>query len=88
MGMFDYVAVKLPCKNCGEMLEDFQSKSASCNLELISIEEVTNFYTKCENCNTWNEYNRPYVNKKPEVAGLEEVEELGFKYDESNLRNK
>lgn len=54
MGMLKYEA---DCPICGESLKDFQSKSAGCNLETITPDKVNYFYTKCENCNTWINFN-------------------------------
>lgn len=77
MGMFDYVDHEAPCFKCGEMLDDWQSKSGDCSLDTLSTDEVDNFYTSCDKCKTWNEYkaipqrgrkfkriDHPYFNKE------------------------
>ena len=57
MGMFDYVQHEAPCYNCGEILAVWQSKSGDCWLDTLTTDEVTNFYTSCDECGAWNEYN-------------------------------
>ena len=59
MGMFDYVNYKADCRKCGKPLNDFQSKSAHDGEDLMRTlepKDVSNFYTNCEKCNTWNDF--------------------------------
>ena len=55
MGMFDYVQYEAPCKKCGYILTEWQSKDGDCTLDTIQPEEVENLYTSCPECKTWNE---------------------------------
>lgn len=66
MGMFDYVNVTLPCFKCSTIVTGFQSKDGDCQLHTLEYWQVDNFYTKCDNCNTWINYTinrslRPYL---------------------------
>lgn len=57
MGMFDYVDHEpLPCKECGKMLDNWQSKCGPCELLRLPISEVDYFYDMCSECDAWNEY--------------------------------
>ena len=56
MGMFDHVEYGAPCYKCGEKLTDFQSKDAQCMMGVLEPKDVRCFYTICEKCQTWNEY--------------------------------
>lgn len=57
MGMFDWVEFETDCPVCGKKVQGFQSKRAGCNLDSLEIWQVDNFYTSCDNCGTWIEYN-------------------------------
>jgi hypothetical protein len=58
MGMFDYVDHEAPCRKCGAILRDFQTKNLSCELRKVKPEDIEHgvFYTNCDNCGAWNEY--------------------------------
>jgi hypothetical protein len=56
MGMFDYVEYEVDCPFCGEELSGFQSKDGECSLATIKPEDVQRFYTSCEHCGNWVEY--------------------------------
>ena len=58
MGMFDNVNYEMDCPNCGARLTDFQSKDGDCCLGMLELVEVNNFYTSCDKCGTWIEFNR------------------------------
>lgn len=59
MGMFDYIkAPAMNCPNCGEYLNNFQSKDGSCELKTLDYWEVDNFYDYCDNCETMTEFQR------------------------------
>lgn len=58
MGMYDYVDVKMPCHKCGRLLENFQTKDRECNLGMVKIGSIHNFYGICDMCGAWNEYIR------------------------------
>jgi hypothetical protein len=53
MGMFDYVDCKLPCPNCGETLDGFQTKDGECFLDTVKPHQVRYFYTGCDSCDCW-----------------------------------
>jgi len=56
MGMFDYVDYEASCENCGSTLSDFQTKDTSCTLSTVSHLDCRNFYTPCDSCGAWNEF--------------------------------
>jgi len=70
MGMFDYVRYEAECKECGEPLKDFQSKDHECLLNVLEPSQVDNFYTSCDKCKTWHnfEVTRECVVKHVEVS--------------------
>jgi len=53
MGMFDWVNHKANCTECGEALDNFQSKDGPCDSQLLEVSEVNVFYTACTACETW-----------------------------------
>ena len=55
---FDRVDHKCKCPNCGEEVTEFQSKSGDCDSRLLQAQEVNNFYSECESCKTWIEFDR------------------------------
>ena len=56
MGMFDHVKYEAPCAKCGVILTDWQSKDGPCLLQTLDPHQVRNFYTSCDACKQWNEY--------------------------------
>ena len=63
MGMFDWVNYTATC-DCGAALRDFQSKDGVCQMAKLEPHEVRRFYTICDKCKTWVEYE---VNAEVEV---------------------
>ena len=57
MGMFDYVEYRCGCPNCGELIVDFQTKEAECQMDHISPLSVDHFHALCS-CGAWVEFNR------------------------------
>jgi len=57
MGMFDYVKFSMKCPKCGKKVNGFQSKDGECTLNEVEYWKVRNFYSNCDNCNTWIEFN-------------------------------
>lgn len=55
---YDFVDYKCKCPMCGEKLVGFRSKDRDCDLELISVSEVNNFYDECLDCETWLKFDR------------------------------
>lgn len=59
MGLYNTVNdFSIPCPNCGKLLEDFQSKCGESCMNLVSTKEIDNFYTMCDTCRTWVEFDR------------------------------
>ena len=56
MGMYDNVDYKADCSECGTPLSDFQTKDTDCTLSTVSVYECRNFYTSCDSCGSWNEF--------------------------------
>lgn len=56
MGMYDDIKFKTKCPNCGNIVENFQSKSGPCAMFVLDFTDVDNFYASCPTCNTWIEY--------------------------------
>lgn len=56
MGMFDYVKYEAPCWKCGAQLKDWQTKDTECLLQEVKPEDCRKFYTMCDVCKNWNEY--------------------------------
>jgi hypothetical protein len=54
--MFDYVRYIAPCKQCGRTLTDFQTKDTACFMEQVDLDKCHRFYTSCDGCGAWNEY--------------------------------
>lgn len=53
MGMYDDVKFEMTCPLCHSLVFDFQSKNKDCQLELLEVLEVENFYANCDNCDLW-----------------------------------
>jgi len=51
MGIFDSVNFKIKCSECGNVIDDFQSKDGDCLLNTLEFWEVDNFYSFCPTCN-------------------------------------
>jgi len=58
MGMFDYVNYSCKCPNCNHTMEDFQTKDMECDLIVVEIENVDNFYDFCSECDCRVEFCR------------------------------
>lgn len=61
MGMFDTINYSADCGECGTPLNNFQSKSGSCELRLLEPGELyeeagymARFYAFCSNCHHQN----------------------------------
>ena len=65
MGMFDYVNYKENCPKCGALVDNFQSKDLDCNLDTLERWQVNNYYSVCDKCGEWIEYN---IENLPEWA--------------------
>jgi hypothetical protein len=66
MGMFDYVETPpIKCQACDNMITEWQSKDRECILDRLQYWEVENFYTSCNKCKAWNEYQLPRRARQP-----------------------
>lgn len=65
MGMFDFVYFRYECPFCRSKISDFQTKDGSSTLSILEPKDVKNFYTSCDKCDAWVEFNyiRPCVYK-------------------------
>lgn len=65
MSMFDHINFEIECPTCEKMVTDFQSKDSRRTLYRLDYWEVDNFYSSCDYCGTWIEFNRktprPYM---------------------------
>jgi len=88
--MFDYIKFETKCPNCKTKVDDFQSKDGACMLSELNFWEVDNFYTSCNKCETWIEYNlgrRP--NRKITIKDYKiEVKIRGRKFAKDNKEEK
>lgn len=56
MGMFDYVNYECVCPSCHNKVDGFQSKSGPCLMDTLEPDQVYNFYSSCEVCGAWIEF--------------------------------
>lgn len=65
--MYDTVTAEHPCWNCGDILDQWQTKrridGQSAGLETLDVDQVAEYYTSCDGCGAWNEYRRPYADR-------------------------
>ncbi len=64
MGMFDYVNFEFKCPVCGSKVDEFQTKDRDCTLSSYEFNQVDNFYSTCNNCETWIEFNLKEESRK------------------------
>lgn len=57
MGMFDYVNFEINCPVCSSKVTGFQSKDKNCDLLCLEFWQVDNFYSSCDKCGAWIEFN-------------------------------
>jgi hypothetical protein len=58
MGMFNWVKLKIKCPVCGEKISGFQTKDGDLTCSEVDYFEINNFYSNCEKCGHWIEFNR------------------------------
>lgn len=69
MGMFDYIKLEVKCPKCKAKVDGFQSKDGGCFLDTLDYWEVDNFYSSCNKCGTWIEYDlHPATNPRPKIS--------------------
>ena len=79
--MYDYVRFSMPCPNpnCDAILDGFQTKDTDCTLDIVSIQEVYEFYTMCDACGSWIEFIRPEEMLLNTMVPSDDPIKLGFK---------
>lgn len=80
MGMFDYVNFRMPCPKCGKEVGDFQTKSTECTMRTVDPTICGCFYSRCDACKTWIEFDREVAvtPPRPEPFTVSEVLAMGF----------
>ena len=58
MGMFNHVSFEMPCPICSKSLQEWQTKDGNLTMETVPPLSVNNFYTYCDKCKKWIEFNR------------------------------
>lgn len=77
MGMYDRVNVITNCPYCGKVIGDFQSKDGPCDLSVLQLEEVLDFYTYCKFCKKWVEFRlNPYSFNDERFVPLSKLKEV------------
>ena len=59
MSMFDYVDYVMPCRKCGAIISEWQTKStinAELDMATVKPEHTENFYASCPDCGTRHEW--------------------------------
>lgn len=56
--MFDYVKLKTKCPDCGSEVSGYQTKDLDCSLSEVNFWECTRFYSSCDKCHSWIEYEK------------------------------
>ena len=87
MGMFDNFHLSSKCPYCNIEIKYWQTKDLQCQLDNYNIfskefNDIDNFYTPCDNCNTWIEYIRSTDDNN--IFFLTAM--LSGKYHEINIR--
>lgn len=62
---YDTVKFKMDCPSCGKEVGEFQTKDCSGFFDTVEFWECDNFYTSCDWCHHWIEFNRK--EKRPRV---------------------
>ena len=76
MGMFDYVDYECVCPVCKSKVSGFQSKDGDCMMETLNPLSLHSFYTSCEQCGCWIQFNsKPTNNYVRTVIGKESGKE-------------
>ncbi len=80
MGMFDYVHFEMNCPECGAIVNGFQSKDGDCDLEFIEPDGLDSFYSYCNSCKSWIEFNKPRKNRelRDKSLTLQEIDDMGY----------
>lgn len=55
--MYDHVRFECECPQCKTMLNGFQSKDGSCGLYTLDFWDTNNFYTICDSCGLFIDFN-------------------------------
>lgn len=57
MGMYDNIDFECVCPVCHSKVTGFQSKGGDRLLNTLQPTDVSNFYSDCDKCGCWIEYN-------------------------------
>ena len=57
MGMFDHIKLTIKCPKCGNLVSNFQTKNNDCTMASLEFWQVDHFYSNCDNCDIWIEFN-------------------------------
>lgn len=80
MGLFDSVHFSMACPNCGEHLDDFQTKDSR-DLNVIEPDGIGKFYSSYRKCKAWVEFIRekpPRAPLRENPLTLDEITAMGF----------
>ena len=61
MGMFDYVNYECVCPVCKSKVDEFQTKSSGCLLDVLEPVDVSNFYSSCNEHEECGECDEPIL---------------------------
>ena len=64
MGMFNWVDFVCNCPLCDSEVIGFQTKEGDLILDTVEFESVNNFYSGCDDCGTWVEFDRNCKHEK------------------------
>lgn len=56
MGMFNWVAFEMDCPKCSKPVRGFQTKNTGGNLRVVLPWKVDSFYSTCDYCGTWIQF--------------------------------
>jgi hypothetical protein len=59
----EWVKFEMPCPKCGTILKHWESKDRLWEDNSLEYWEVNNFYTECDNCKSFIEFNikKPFI---------------------------
>lgn len=58
MGMYDNINYTCRCPVCDHLVTGFQSKDGDCMLKTLEHNEVGHFYSSCDVCDVWIEFDK------------------------------
>ena len=76
MGMYDNVTYECACPVCNAQVSGFQSKDKGCRLEVFEPRQVSNFYSSCDKCGCWIEFQSKHASFTRTVTGKQKGERV------------